>query len=65
MSVEKPNKCAHPACGCPTENDDHYCSQPCKDVSDPSEIACQCGHPDCSTTVSQPVEAAMSFLRRE
>jgi len=65
MSIETPTKCVHPACVCPTQTDNNYCSQSCEDAAGLSEIACQCGHPGCATTLSQPVEAAMSFLRRQ
>jgi hypothetical protein len=45
MSNASPTKCAHPACGCLT--DSKYCSEPCEEAGDLTEIACQCGHPEC------------------
>ena len=47
MNVDTPTKCAHPACGCLTDGDSEYCSQPCQEAADLTEIACQCGHPEC------------------
>jgi hypothetical protein len=49
MSIERPTKCAHPACGCPTEKSSNYCSQSCKDAADLIEISCPCGHLGCTT----------------
>ena len=45
-------KCAHPPCQCQSGANDKYCSQFCKDAgADEVEIACDCGHPACSTLV--------------
>lgn len=63
MNTETTAKCAHPACGCAKTDDKKYCSQSCADAAGLSEIACQCGHPDCPTAVSKPLETAMSFLK--
>ncbi len=49
MTLAADNKCAHPACSCATEKGNTYCSQSCKEAAGLTEIACQCGHPNCST----------------
>lgn len=64
MSVKTSHDCEHPACGCPKTKGSNFCSDSCKDAADLTEIACQCGHPGCPSTLNQHVEAAMSFLRR-
>jgi len=49
MTIAAENKCKHPACSCPTEKGSNFCSQSCEEAGDLTEIACQCGHPNCST----------------
>jgi hypothetical protein len=49
MSRENPNKCAHPACGCPKEKQSNYCSQSCEEAAHPTDSAYHCGHPGCLT----------------
>lgn len=41
------NKCKHPACNCPVDEDSEYCSPYCKDAGDKMELSCNCGHPGC------------------
>ena len=45
---EVKNKCAHPACNCPSQEDSKYCSQYCHDARDTVELACNCGHAGCA-----------------
>lgn len=42
-------KCAHPACGCPSEKGSKYCSEYCKEAekSHVTEIGCGCEHAGC------------------
>ena len=40
-------KCAHPACSCPAEPGDKYCSTYCREIGKKMEIACNCGHAGC------------------
>ena len=42
------DKCAHPACSCPTEEGSKYCSTYCSDAGTKTEIACNCGHAACA-----------------
>jgi hypothetical protein len=42
-------KCAHEPCECMAPAGEKYCSDWCKDAgSGEVEIACECGHPECS-----------------
>lgn len=50
MGVESQIKCAHPACRCDAGKDNKYCSQSCQEAANLTEIACQCGHPECTAT---------------
>lgn len=52
MTTAADNKCAHPACSCTKGKESDYCSQTCKEAADLIEIACQCGHPNCSKNYS-------------
>ncbi|CAN5205411.1 hypothetical protein BH10ACI1_BH10ACI1_15870 [soil metagenome] len=44
------NKCGHSACMCGVGDDNEYCSPQCESAGeeDVTEIACGCGHPNCS-----------------
>ncbi|MBV9958668.1 MAG: hypothetical protein JO360_09610 [Acidobacteria bacterium] len=48
MADDNDNTCDHPACSCPTTDDQDYCSAYCENAEDTAEIACDCGHPNCS-----------------
>jgi hypothetical protein len=50
----KSKKCAHPACTCPVEKGQKYCSQYCQDAGGTMEISCNCGHAGCSMAESAP-----------
>jgi hypothetical protein len=52
--ADNTNKCAHPACSCPVEKGEKYCSQYCKDAGSTMEIACNCGHTGCGTGEQVP-----------
>ena len=47
MDDKKKNPCAHPGCSCLANNDSKYCSPHCETVKTGSELACECGHPQC------------------
>jgi len=44
-------KCAHPSCHCQATADSKYCSPYCEAAGTTVEIQCNCGHPECSSTV--------------
>jgi hypothetical protein len=48
--MDKPMKCAHPACKCVVRTDefDDYCSARCRDAAELTELRCECGHPECA-----------------
>ena len=52
--MDKPKKCAHPACTCLVENVQKYCSQYCEDAGGTMEISCNCAHAGCSMSESAP-----------
>lgn len=43
-------KCAHPACNCPVEAGQLYCSEACEEAPDKGLAAtdCNCNHPTCA-----------------
>ncbi len=43
------NKCGHSVCVCAVGEEEEYCSPQCTAAGeeDITEIACDCGHPDC------------------
>lgn len=43
-------KCAHPACSCPVEAGQQYCSQACEEAPDKGLAAtdCNCNHQTCA-----------------
>lgn len=45
---KKENICKHPACSCPVEKGEKYCSPTCEGAGDTMQIDCDCGHPSCS-----------------
>jgi hypothetical protein len=45
------DKCMHPSCNCPAMAGADYCSDECIRNKDDLESGCQCGHPECQTTV--------------
>lgn len=54
----KSKKCAHPACTCPVDKDNKYCSQYCRDAKGTMEISCNCGHAGCSVSENAPTFTA-------
>jgi hypothetical protein len=46
-------KCAHPICTCLAREDNDYCSPYCEDAKDTTEIACNCGHIGCESSIAQ------------
>jgi hypothetical protein len=42
------NICKHPACSCPVEKGEKYCSPTCAGAGDTMQIDCDCGHPSCT-----------------
>ena len=49
--MDKPSKCAHPACDCivPEKGEfGSYCSAHCQDAKSLNELRCECGHPQCA-----------------
>jgi hypothetical protein len=49
MAEEKERKtCKHPACSCPVEGDDDYCSATCQGAGETLQIDCDCGHEGCA-----------------
>jgi hypothetical protein len=49
MTIKK--KCEHPACTCPPQKGERYCSDSCRrmNTSNPADLVpCQCGHADCA-----------------
>ena len=52
-------KCAHPACDCPVDSEDKYCSTYCHDAGNTTEISCNCGHPGCAVTEDVPIDDAL------
>jgi hypothetical protein len=52
MTTAEQNTCAHIPCTCVVESGKKYCSESCSDAgSGEVEIACECGHATCSTSV--------------
>lgn len=49
MAEDQGNKCAHPACDCPSEKDSKYCDEYCEDAEKAHvlEIGCSCEHDAC------------------
>lgn len=45
--MDSPQKCSHPACSCTAPAGQSYCSTSCADAKSITELACQCGHPQC------------------
>lgn len=43
------NKCKHELCNCPTQGDEKYCSDHCREAvsQDIIELKCDCGHAGC------------------
>jgi hypothetical protein len=48
MPEKRKGMCAHPACQCPVEEGEKYCSQYCEDAADTTEISCNCEHAGCA-----------------
>jgi hypothetical protein len=59
MSEEPNNKCAHPACDCPTEEGSKYCGEYCKNAekSRVIEIGCSSSTTLVAEAVSHSVVA--------
>jgi hypothetical protein len=54
MATTQDKTCAHLPCTCVVEADQKYCSESCRDAgSGDVEIACECGHATCSTSIEQ------------
>jgi hypothetical protein len=54
MTTPEENTCAHVPCTCVVESGKKYCSESCSDAgSDELEIACECGHATCSTSIEE------------
>lgn len=39
--------CKNPACNCPVENGEKYCSAYCEGTGDTIQLDCDCGHENC------------------
>jgi hypothetical protein len=48
------SKCAHPACNCIPAYAEEYCSAPCADAKNLTELACQCDHRECRGETLKP-----------
>jgi hypothetical protein len=54
MTIPEQKQCAHIPCTCVVERGEKYCSESCKDAgSDEVEIACECGHATCETSIEK------------
>jgi hypothetical protein len=54
MTTPEQKTCAHIPCTCVVESGKKYCSESCSDAgSGEAEIACECGHATCSTSIEQ------------
>ncbi|NOT60659.1 MAG: hypothetical protein HOP19_10605 [Acidobacteria bacterium] len=49
--TEPTDECAHPACHCPAELGNDYCSDYCRFTPPHPAEVCQCGHDDCELEV--------------
>lgn len=45
--AEKIEKCENPACSCPVNKGEKFCSAHCEGTKGTVEVVCQCGHPSC------------------
>ena len=48
VSMADQKKCAHPSCDCIATGGEKYCSAYCQGSAGTTEIACGCGHSECS-----------------
>jgi hypothetical protein len=48
MAEKQKGMCAHPACNCPVQEGEKYCSPYCHDAADTTEIFCGCEHQACA-----------------
>jgi hypothetical protein len=48
--ISEATKCAHPACTCPVEPGQQYCSEACQAApqTGPTANVCACNHPSCA-----------------
>jgi len=46
--MAKTDKCAHPACSCTVKDGEKYCSGYCHDAGNLADLACGCGHLECT-----------------
>lgn len=54
MATPEQITCAHIPCTCAVEEGKKYCSESCRDAgSEEVEIACECGHATCSTSIEE------------
>jgi hypothetical protein len=54
MTTPEQNTCAHIPCTCVVEAGEKYCGDSCRDAgSGEVEIACECGHATCSTSIEE------------
>jgi hypothetical protein len=54
MTTPEQNTCAHVPCTCVVESGKKYCGESCSDAgSGDVEIACECGHATCSTSIEE------------
>ena len=54
MTVPEQNTCARIPCTCVVNAGEKYCSESCRDAgSEEAEIACECGHVTCSTSIEE------------
>lgn len=44
--------CEHGICSCAATDDSDYCSAYCETAGDMTELACNCGHAGCASSVA-------------
>jgi hypothetical protein len=54
MAEAVQNRCSHPQCTCPVEEEGEYCSQACSDAAEDSSqnARCNCPHPQCASAMA-------------
>jgi hypothetical protein len=50
--MDKPKKCANPACTCIPDDKSKYCSAHCEGQAGRVEVMCRCGHAECGGNVA-------------
>lgn len=64
MSIDQ-KKCEHDACKCIVASDEVFCSPHCEQHAGHDHGAgarCDCGHRDCETAVTLPVEETIGLV---